>query len=674
MRLPAAQQLTALGLGEQTAQRLTQQIREDNLPPNNGEAWRIVSRLIHGQPFKVHHLYYQQIFADWDRSSDPPPAWIPSEQDIQGANVTLLMTELGLNTYEKLHEWSIRNPQLYWEHVITSLGVRMVDLSTIMDASRGVEQPIWLKGAKLNIVESCFQAPGDSPAIIYGGKGSGLKTVTVAELHSLANRVSNGLIANGLQFGDAIAIDMPMTVEAVAIYLGIIQTGCVVISIADSFAPKEIATRLRIGNAKAIFTQACIVRGEKTLPLFEKVLQADPPRAIVIPVEKVKSPPLRKDDLSWHEFLSSNDQFEAVICSPDHFINILFSSGTTGEPKAIPWTHTTPIKCAADAHFHQDVHAGDILAWPTNLGWMMGPWLILSALINRATIALYYDAPNDKDFGLFVQNAGVTMLGVVPSMVKTWRVNDCMFGLDWSAIKVFSSTGEVSNADDMLYCMSIANYRPVIEYCGGTEIGGGYLTGVIVKAASPATFNSLALGINGVIRDENGHASSNGEMFLVPPSIGLSCILLNKDHHSIYFADTPVGKDLLRRHGDQVELLPGGYYRIHGRMDDTMNLGGIKVGNAEIERVILSLPGVLETAAIAVSQKDGGPNQLVIYIVSNFLQKFSRELLISLIQELIKNELNPFFRVHDVVLVGELPRTASNKVMRRTLRNQYFQA
>src|SRR5262249_41062488 len=154
---------------------------------------------------------------------------------------------------------------------------------------------------------------------------------------------------------------------------------------------------------------------------------------------------LRPGDVAWSDWLPpSSAAFLAVPRKPDDPINVLFSSGTTGEPKAIPWTHSTPIKAAMDAHFHHNVRAGDVLVWPTNRGWMMGPWLIFASLINRATIGLYYDAPTGRAFGQFVQDSGATMLGVVPSLVKTWRASKCMEGLDWSKLKVFSSTGECS--------------------------------------------------------------------------------------------------------------------------------------------------------------------------------------------------------------------------------------
>ena len=142
--------------------------------------------------------------------------------------------------------------------------------------------------------------------------------------------------------------------------------------------------------------------------------------------------------------------------------NVLFSSGTTGEPKAIPWTHTTPIRSAADAWLHHNLRPGDVVAWPTSLGWMMGPWLIYATLINGATMAIYGGNPATRGMGHFVETAGVTLLGVVPTLVRSWRLTHCVAACDWSRIRAFSSTGECSNAEDMLYLMSLAGWKPII--------------------------------------------------------------------------------------------------------------------------------------------------------------------------------------------------------------------
>ncbi len=349
--------------------------------------------------------------------------------------------------------------------------------------------------------------------------------------------------------------------------------------------------------------------------------------------------------------------------------NILFSSGTTGDPKAIAWSHVTPLKSVVDGFYHHDVHAADVVAWPTNLGWMMGPWLIYASLVNGAAMALYDDIPTDGGFGRFVRDAGVTVLGVVPSLVSAWRASGCMEGLDWSKVRLFSSTGEASNPSDMAYLMELAGGRPVIEYCGGTEIGGGYIAGTVLQPAYPSQFTTAAVGLDFVVLDDEGEKARSGELFVVPPSIGLSTTLLNRDHHEVYFEGAPTLEGVkLRRHGDSMERLDNGNYRALGRMDDTMNLGGIKVSSAEIERVIGTVEGIAEAVAVAVAPEGGGPSRLHVYCVAESEAKLDVEGVRTAMQSEVRAHLNPLFKIEQVAFVDELPRTASNKVMRRKLR------
>ncbi len=690
----AVEQIIACGLEKAEASKTAEAVNRI-LPTQSPTAcWYEISRYIltPQHPFALHQFLYEIVYADFDRAKyGPPPAWFPTDEDITKANITPIMAELHIKTYPEFHAWSATNRDTFWQLMIDTLDIKATDVYT--EAQKDATG-IATRLAKLNIAESCFNTPNDAIAIVTQRENDeNLKTLTYHELECLTNRVANGLVDIGLKQGDAVAIDMPMNAESVAIYLGIVKAGCVVVGIADSFAPDEIATRLRIGKAKAIFTQDYINRAGKRLPLYEKVIAANAPKAIVFSADSklnlamqkpcesgdTVAPIQREDDMTWLDFLSDNETFTAVPCHPDAHTNILFSSGTTGEPKAIPWTHTTPIKTAADAYLHHDIHPGDVLAWHTNLGWMMGPWLIYASLINRATIALYDGVPTGRDFGVFVQNAKVSMLGVVPTLVRAWKNTRCMHGLDWHAIRAFSSTGECSNPEEMLFLMSLAGYKPVIEYCGGTEIGGGYITGTRVQPAAPSAFTTPALGVDFLLFNENGEPTDNGEVFILPPSLGLSTSLLNVDHNEVYFAGTP--QPNLRRHGDAIERFGNGFetepwlagtkYRVHGRVDDTMNLSGIKVSSAEIEEVLNLVDGIQETAAVAVSPKDGGPSQLVIYaVLAASRSEPTKQELHATLQTTLSYHLNPLFRIHDVVIVEALPRTASNKVMRRLLREQ----
>ncbi|MDJ0707974.1 MAG: AMP-binding protein [Leptolyngbyaceae cyanobacterium MO_188.B28] len=680
------EQIITCGVEKNTAADLLPKINQWLASLPAADCWRHLSQhlLKPGHPFPFHQLLYKTAFLDWKPSQGPPPAWIPTDEQIQTTNIAALMRRLKLGSYPELHAWSVQHRAEFWQTMIQRVGICFREKYTkIVDFPNGPESPEWLSGACLNIAESCFQAPENAPAIVFQSEAGILSTLTYGELHALTNRVANGLVDAGFQPGDAIAIDMPMTVESVAIYLGIVKAGCIVVSIADSFPADEIATRLRLSKAKGIFTQMVIQRAGKRLPLYARVINADAPKAIVLTNGSLPCVELREGDLTWEDFLSPYQRFEAVSTHPGAYTNILFSSGTTGEPKAIPWTQTTPIKCAVDGHLHQDIQSGDVVAWPTNLGWMMGPWLIYASLINQAAIALYEGVPTERGFGQFIQDTRVTMLGVVPSMVSAWKAKSCMCGLDWSSIKVFSSTGECSNPEDMLFLMSLASYRPIIEYCGGTEIGGGYLTGTPVQPVAPSTFTTPALGLDILILNPDNQPADKGEVFITPPSIGLSNELLNRDHHQVYFANTPqlpihpsthppIHPSTLRRHGDQIERLPNGYYRAHGRVDDTMNLGGVKVSSTEIEQVLNVVVGIQETAAIAVSPPDGGPSQLVIYTVTAPAAQKDKATLMTSLQTAIRQHLNPLFKIHQLMFVETLPRTASNKVMRRVLRDQYM--
>ena len=646
--------------------------------------WKRISKTVlkRSDPFELHRDLFRENYREWDLRRGPPPAVIPEAEAVSKSNLGAWLKELGLSSYSEFHDLSVHQYEHFLQLALRKLDVRFQEtFDQVLDLTRGPERPAWFRGARMNIVDSILdtglEEASERTAIVFqregGEESEPVELWSLGKLRTLSGQVANGLTEMGLGRGDAVAIDMPMTADCVAVYLGIVRAGMCVVSVADSFAAEEIATRLRISGAKAIFTQDVIVRGGKTLPLYQKVLDAKAPAAIVLPARKSLQVKLRVEDIAFNRFLSRHEEFKTVSRGPMDSINILFSSGTTGDPKAILWDHTTPIRCALDGFVHQDIQAGDVVAWPTNVGWMMGPWLIFATLINNGCIALYDGMPHTHEFGRFVQNANVNLLGVVPSLVKAWKSSGCLAGLDWSGIKAFSSTGESSNSEDMLFLMSLAGYKPVIEYCGGTEVGGAYVSSTVIQPNSPSYFSAKAVGMDFRILDEDGEESDTGEVYLMPPALGLSSELLNTDHHEVYFKGCPNGSkgEVLRRHGDEMQILPGMYYRALGRADDTMNLGGIKVSSVELETVMRRVEAVVDTAAIAVAPREGGASQLVVYVVTEPGKWNSESELAAALQKQLRQHLNPLFKIAEVVVIDELPRTASNKVMRRVLRAEY---
>jgi len=686
-------ELETLGLRQDASKSLSDRVNavararsNTSDPDEQVRLWLDFRSIVNGRPsarrlFPVHEFLYRIAYTGRRSEDGPAPAWLPSTQQARDSNIARLMRELGLTSYRDLHRWSITNRDDFWATMIRKLGILFrTPPSRIRDPRSDPTRPDWFPGATMNIAESCFRGNARKTAIVYASEASAvLRRMSYGDLRRLATRVASGLERMGTEPGDRFALYMPMTPESVATYLGIVLAGRCVVGIADASAPEEFAKRTRIAEAKGVFTVDSYVRDGKQHAIYAKVVEARGPPAIVLPAEGANRVRIRRPkDVAWNDFLGESEQFDAVVRRPSDATNILFSSGTTKDPKAIPWTHTTPIKSAADAYLHHDVVSSDVLAWPTSFGWMMGPWLTYASLINRATMALYVGSTRDRAFGEFVSRSKVTMLGVVPKLVRAWKMAGTMEDVNWNRIRRFSSTAEPSSPEEMLYLMFLAGYKPVIEYCGGTEIGGAYVTATMVQPNAPATFSTPALGLDFVIEDD-GKTARRGEVFLVPPSIGLSNDLLNQDHFEEYFAGAPDGPngERLRRHGDQIERLGAGYFRHHGRIDDMININGVKTSSEEIRSVIAN-ERVYDTKPIAVDTDGSGQHRLVVYAVpaDRHLVK-SHELaeeLRATFQKRIKDRLNPLLaHIHEVVLVEELPQAGPGKTQTmKALRRDYL--
>ncbi|ONK65596.1 uncharacterized protein A4U43_C07F38710 [Asparagus officinalis] len=658
-------------------------------------------------PHELHQLVYYSVYAEWDVSvRGPPPYWFPSEIQSKDSNLGRVMEVHGpkllgssyhdpVTSFSLFQKFTVQHPEIYWSIAIKELSVVFREPpKAILDTSdRSNVGGTWFPGGIMNIAECCL-LPGSLPkktddgvAIIWRNEGFDDDPVNYLTYKELRDQVM--LVANALDMtftkGDMIAIDMPMTSTAVIIYLAIVLAGYVAVTIADSFAANEIATRMRITNAKGIFTQDFIIRGGRTFPLYSRVVEGCQSKAIVVPVRGNNvGVTLRSHDLSWNDFISSTGalpkpfNYPPVYQPMEAMTNILFSSGTTGDPKAIPWTQISPIRTASEAWAHCNMQAGDVYCWPTNLGWVMGPSILYSAFLTGATLALYHGSPLGRSFGKFVQDASVTVLGTIPSIVKAWKSSKCMEGLDWTKIRGFGTTGETSDIDDDLWLSSRAYYPPIIEFCGGTELASSYVVGSLLQPQAFGAFSTPPMTAGFVILDEQGIPYPDdqpcvGEVALFPIHMGASQRILNADHNKVYFHGMPVYRGMkLRRHGDIVQRTIGGYYIVQGRADDTMNLGGIKTSSVEIERVCNRADErVLETAAVGIKPVTGGPEQLVVLVVlkpgaldcePHFLRtKF---------QKAIQKNLNPLFKVSYVKIVPEFPRTASNKLLRRVLRDR----
>ncbi len=629
------------------------------------------------QPFDVLLTRFKEIFTE----TEIPVVWNPEQYPV-ASNLSDWMKELQMS-YNEFYHWSVTDKEAFWGNIIASIPLKFKkEYTSVLQQSANPDETIWLPGAQFNSIESCFQADPDQTAIYYQAEQTThIEQITYQQLQKKVVHYAAGLRAHGFTVHDRIVLYIPFSIDAVAVYLSLIYIGAEPVLVSDSFSATELKKRIDIIQAKAVITTDSYWYADKKINILTKVIEADPLQIIVHSAEINNPLEIRKNsnDLLLSQLLLSEtaDSKPYYHCSTDN-ISILFSSGTTKEPKALPWKATTPIKCAADGKLLQDIHAGDVVTWTSGMGWMMAPWLIFASLLNKATIALYGGAYSKKEFIDFTCTTQVSVLGTIPSVVKSWRSQNFGKIANWN-IRVFSSTGEPSDADDYLYLMYMNNFKaPVIEYCGGTEIGGGYISSVIVLPNALSNFNTAAPGSSFILLDEQNTVVSDagsGEVYLIPPAIGLSQEILNKNHYEEYYSDLPLlpSYPVLRRHGDAFHAARYEgitYYRSIGRTDDSMNLGGIKISAVEIESVINKHPDIIESAAIASQSKNGGPEKLVLFVhlkhaVSNLAQLQTE------LQKQIQTELNPFFKISAIVIKEQFPRTASNKLMRKELRKEY---
>ena len=632
------------------------------------------------QPFTTILNTFRKLFSE----SDLPIVWTPEKYPIT-SNVKHWMNELGFNNYQDFYTWSIDKKEDFWKTAISHIDLKFnVPYHSILTSAEKPDDITWLQDARFNSVESCFLADPNQTAIYFQSERSdAITTITFEQLFKKVRSYAAGFIKHEIKPKDRILLYLPFSIEAIASYLGLIYIGAEPVLVSDSFSSSELKKRIDIIHAKAVITTDTYVYADKIIHVLPKVVEAEPV-SIILHSSEIKNTLSIRNNTS-DILLSDLERIPPTTLKPYYhsskdIISILFSSGTTKEPKALPWLATTPIKCATDGMLLQDIHEGDVVTWTSGMGWMMAPWLIFASLLNKASIAVYNGAYSKKEFIDFTIKTKVTVLGTIPSVVKSWRAQNVEQLKDWS-VRIFSSTGEPSDTEDYLYLMYLNQFKaPIIEYCGGTEIGGAYISSTVELPNALSYFNTPAPGSEMILVNANKEIitqKDTGEVFLVPPAIGLSQQILNKDHEEEYYTNLPSFSTypVLRKHGDgySTEVFNNIlYYKSIGRTDDSMNLGGIKISAVEIESVINKHEAVLESAAVAYQEPNGGPEKLAVFVqLKN--ASIKTETLQQELQKIIQSELNPLFRISILIFKDTFPRTASNKLMRKDLRKEIQQ-
>lgn len=575
-------------------------------------------------------------------------------------------------TWNEFYNWSIDHRGTFWDQAIETLQIKWhKKYNGHLLNTTHPDDVVWCKDGKLNIVESCLKNSDKTALRFKRETKDTIESISYNQLKENIRLLTHALKSK-IQSNDKVLFYSPFSIEIIELFLACIAIGAIPVLVSDSFSVEELNTRIALTDAKFIVSEPSYIYNEKKIDLAQKIYSSTIKN--ILWIGETPDPDSSKNQFNYSNCISNHSSQPITY----HYANsndtsiLLFSSGTTSTPKVIPWTHLTPLKCAIDAQLIQNVHSNDTLCWATSMGWMMAPWLIFAGLLNEATIALYQGSPTNMDFIHFTKEANVTVLGLIPSIVNVWKEKKYQPIQHWN-IRCFSSTGEASHPSLYYYLYHLNLMKaPILEYCGGTEIGGAYIASTTELPLMMSAFNTITPGLS----LEFGSENDPNELYINPPSIGLSQQLLNKDHKEVYYdSSLPNYK---RKHGDGMQRLfynNQQFYRSIGRVDDSMNLGGIKISSVEIENCLSTHPSVKEIAAISYVQNSFGVEQLVLYVVPHTNQtEGSKDIIQKELQQLLAKKLNPLFKIYALEFINELPRTASNKVMRRSLRDLFIQS
>ncbi len=726
-----------------------------------------------------------------------PIAWTPTPDVIERAQLTKFMRQVGVSTWDELYAYSIKDVEKFTEEVIKFLDIKFdPPYKKLLDTSNGVEFPTWLAAksepgavatgfpthAGLNITEMCLDRwqtdeMKDQPALIFEGEKSILQedlqlgnsyfakgtesywdnafpeTLTYGELAHRVELFAATLRGEGLGRGDAIGIHLPMVPETVISLLAIGRIGAIAVPVFSGYGVSAIESRLKAVDAKALITCDGFPRRNKYVEAFESSLKA-----------VTNTPCLRKvfvltrygrgDELTLlldaedgfyfdlEDAVWSGEQLPEALGSPEATLAedpliILYTSGTTGKPKGIAHTHASfPIKAAQDMAFGTDVGKGTRISWYTDIGWMMGPWLIYGALINGATICIYDGAPDyptpDRMWE-FCAKHKVEVLGISPTLVRSLAASEENFSSphvskgkieapetsreeeegppqsrseakeeeekapferhDLSALRIFASTGEPWNPAPWWWLFEkVGNSKlPIINYSGGTEISGGILMGNPLLPIKPCSFPAPCPGMDVDILDENGRSvgpNQVGELVIKQPWIGMARGFWQEkerylDTYWRRFKDIWVHGDFAMRDKD-------GHWFILGRSDDTLKIAGKRVGPAEVESLLVAHSLVVEAAVIGVPDEVKG-TAMVAFVVRSAdtpvctssdrsdeereerqADRSVRAPLEAELKSLVAKDMGKPLAPSKIHFVTALPKTRNAKIMRRVIRSAYL--
>jgi acetyl-CoA synthetase len=611
--------------------------------------------------------------------------WEPTPERIEQANLTRLARRLGCSDYAELHRVSVEDPERFWPALVEDLGLEFSrPWERVLELSDGPEWARWFVGGRLNLAWNCVHRwarseHGEQEAAVWLPEDGGRTAVSWRELSAEVYGLAEGLASLGVGEGDAVGIFLPMSPQVAIASHACAHLGAVQVPIFSGFAAAAISARLADARAKVLITADGSLRRGQVVPMKEIADEAvrDAPTVTHTVVWRRLGlddvPMVFGRDRFWDDLVEGRSGgLEPVEVESEAPYLLAYTSGTTGRPKGV--VHVQGgflVSIAREVAYQTDVRAGDRIHFVTDMGWIMGPWTVVGGGAVGATIVFAEGAPDTPEDRLWrlVESERVTMLGVSPTLIRA-LIPKGEPSTDMSSLRAIATTGEPWNPAPYrwLHERVGGGRTPIVNISGGTEVGACFLSVVVTEPVKECSLGFPALGLDMEVFDADGRPvlGEVGELVCKRPWPGMTRGIWGDPERYLetYWRRFPG----VWTHGDWASVDADGYWYLHGRSDDTLNIAGKRIGPAELESAAVAHDGVAEAAAIGVPHDVKGEVAWIFCVAAPGAE--AGEELAREVGEAVTAALGKAFRPDRVLLVSSLPKTRSAKIVRRAVRAQ----
>ncbi|HEV3001009.1 MAG TPA: acetoacetate--CoA ligase [Solirubrobacteraceae bacterium] len=588
--------------------------------------------------------------------------WTPSAEMVERAAMTRFMRSLdrGFTTYDDLWRWSVDDLDGFWAAIWEHFGVRGSYDAVLAD--RSMPGARWFPGARVNYAEHMLRERGrdDQVAIVHRSELRPAAEVTWAELREQVERCATGLRRLGVGEGDRVVAYLPNVPETIVAFLATASLGAIWSSAAPEFGLRSVVDRFAQIEPKVLLTIDGYRYGGRDFDRREIVegLLAELPTV----EHTVRLRYLGTGDDDWAALLADREPLDFARVPFDHPLWVLYSSGTTGLPKAIVHGHGgILLEHLKKMHLHLDAQPGDRVFWFTTTGWMMWNFLV-GVLLTDATILLYDGNPAGDVLWDFASETGMTCFGTSAAYIAACMkqgVEPRAGGRDLDRLRSVGSTGSPLAPEGFRWVYDhVGEDTWLFSTSGGTDVCTAFVGGVPLLPVYEGELQARALGAKVEAWDEEGRPLTGrvGELVITEPMPSMPVFFWNDPDgtrlHESYFDVYPG----VWRHGDWIEITSRGTAVISGRSDSTINRGGVRMGTSEIYRAVLALDDVVD--ALVVDLDDYMP----LFVVLREGATLDDDLRARIARR-IREDCSPRHVPNEVREIAEVPRTLSGKAL-----------